>query len=201
MRLFFAIELPDAVCGALAGLMQGLRREWGGTGWPGVSWVREPNLHVTVKFLGEVPDADVPSLVEVMKQVPTTGPLRLRVGAAELLPPRGPVRVIAAGLAGDLPRLTQLHGAVEDACHAAGFPREGRAYRPHVTLARARKPLPGTARAKLIELLSAGPPGPEVDVTQLTLMQSKLQSGGSEYTPVAHFPLGDPGQEATGAAG
>ena len=72
----------------------------------------------------------------------------------DCLPPRGPVRVIAAGVGGDLPALGAIHAAIEEACHPLGFRREQRSFRPHVTLARAKPFGPKWPRESLNEGLS-----------------------------------------------
>jgi 2'-5' RNA ligase len=186
MRLFTAIELPGPVREHLQRVRAELLKA--GDFADAVSWVKAENLHVTLKFLGEVPDVGVRELVDELAKVPV-GPMRLAADEMVVFPKRGPVRVIATGFGGDVGRLAQLFADVEDACAAAGFEREGRAYTPHATLGRAR---PGRGGADLRRIRDATArhlfPGPEFTADGFVLMQSQLNPKGAIYTPAAHFP-------------
>jgi RNA 2',3'-cyclic 3'-phosphodiesterase len=191
MRLFLAIELPDPVRQHLADLTKDRRLEnhvtsaWGDD-FP-ISVTIPQNLHVTLKFLGEVDESAVGPLREALARVETAPPARVFVAHAELLPPRGPVRVVSVGLDGDVGRVAQLQRDVEAACAEHGFPAERRAYLPHVTLARARSPLPPDVRDGLQAYLDRLLPGPPFDVNGFALFESKLGAGPPRYTPVARF--------------
>jgi 2'-5' RNA ligase len=97
--------------------------------------------------------------------------------------------VIAAAMAGDVERLGELYAKIEDAGHAAGFPREGRAYRPHATLARARMAMPASNRNRMTEATRGHWPGPAMTATEFVLMHSQLHPQGSRYTPLARFKI------------
>lgn len=196
MRLFLAIELPEPARERLSELSREWRRNWGerllGPGrfpYPQCSWVRERNLHLTLKFLGEVEGSRVPELCDLLRTIELPGLLSLTPDHIECLPRRGPIRVIAAGLSGDLPQLKQFHAALDAACGKIGFPPEGREYRPHITLARARSPLPDI-RARLAELAARGLPAPTITAHEFVLMESRLHRDAAEYVPLARFPLG-----------
>jgi RNA 2',3'-cyclic 3'-phosphodiesterase len=200
MRLFTAIELPAPVRNHLAGLAREWAENWGeelpglsNGEYPRASWVRPENLHVTLKFLGEVPEPDVPRVCEALSDCASPRPMRLNVDYIECLPPRGPVRVIAAGVGGDVGRLILLHREIEDACGRIGFAPESREYRPHITLARAKVPLPRHVRESLSAAGGRHVPGPAFDVRESVLMESRLRPQGAEYLPVARFPLGTAG--------
>lgn len=188
MRLFVALELPDSQRHLLSGL--GRRADWFGLEAGNLGWVRAENLHVTLKFLGEVPDGQVPAVCDALKGVAVPGPLRLNVQGVTFFPPRGPIRVFVAEVGGpDMQPLCALQAAVEHALEAVGFPREGRPFRPHVTLARARRErrVPAVARKLVAEHpLPAGEP---FDVDAFVLMRSELKPMGAIYTPAARFPL------------
>jgi 2'-5' RNA ligase len=196
MRLFTAIELPASVRNHLAGLARAWAENWNEellglshNEYPRVSWVRPENLHVTLKFLGEVPEPDVPRVCEALSDCAFSEPMRLNVDHIECLPPRGPVRVIAAGVGGDVGRLILLHREIEDACGKIGFAPESREYRPHITLARAKVPLPRHVRESLSAAGGRHVPVPAFDVREFVLMESRLRPQGAEYLPVARFPL------------
>ena len=192
MRLFLAIELPDDVRQHLA--------TWGPSHVPDVrtylkqrqinarlSVTPPQNLHVTLKFLGEVEESAVKPLCDALGSVPAEPASPVRAGHLELLPQRGPVRVVAAGLDGDVGRLERLYRAVEDVCEGERFTPERRRYLPHVTLARARDPLPGERRDRFMELLNRGFPGPSFEVRGFTLFESRLGAGPPHYIPLARF--------------
>src|SRR4051812_34186986 len=108
MRMFVAIELSDAGRAHLANLSARAHALM-----PGCSWVRPENLHVTMKFLGEVPEPRVGEICTALGGVTARGPIPLRASHAEYFPPRNPVRVIAAGLTGDVERLRTVHHEIE----------------------------------------------------------------------------------------
>jgi 2'-5' RNA ligase len=192
MRLFLAIELPDDVRAHLSGWCdQGVslfnryleRRQIGAR----LAGVPPANLHVTLKFLGQVDESAVPELCQALGGVDAGRAAPLRAGHAELLPPRGPVRVVAAGLDGDVGRLARLHREVEEACAACGVPPERRAFLPHITLARAREPVPRERRERLTESLEPYFPGPNFAAEGFTLFESRLGGGPPTYVPLARF--------------
>jgi 2'-5' RNA ligase len=193
MRLFTAIELPDAVREHLARLI--IRKDaqesaivsWGRD--YRVSRTRRENLHVTLKFLGEVDQAAVPPLCDTLGAITAQRSEEVWVGHAELLPPRGPVRVVAAGLDGDVGRLELLFRDVEARCEEQGFPRERRTYRPHITMQRCKDPLPTQMRDVLAENYALLLPGPRFRVESFALFESKLHPDAPEYIRLAHFPL------------
>jgi 2'-5' RNA ligase len=194
MRLFLAIELSEPVRRVIAELSREWRENWNeellgiGTSCPPASWVRAENLHITLKFLGETPDTQIPRICDALKTT-STHPIRLLPDRIECFPVRGPVRVIGVGLGGELERVNELFQDVEQACEPLGFALERRAYRPHITLARIRSFLPSHARRTLMEAGAKHLPGPEFVVNQFVLMQSQLNPKGARYTALARFPL------------
>src|SRR5437016_9832715 len=123
MRLFTAIQLSKETRDHLAGMK---------TRWcalpddaPKCSWVRPENLHVTLRFFGEVPDADVPAICSALAKLQVPGPIRLEPDRIECFPPRGPIRTICVGLSGDLDRVQKLYRGVEECAVMNGFQAEG----------------------------------------------------------------------------
>ena len=184
MRLFLAIELPSDVRDHLGRVQEALKPVASKA-----SWTRVENLHLTLKFLGEVSDADAAQVCEKLKCVAVGAPIELCAAGIECFPLRGPVRVIGAAMTGDVERLGELHAQIEEACAASGFAREPRAYRPHATLARARVPMPGSSRDRMSERTRQLWPGPRMEATEFVLMHSQLHPKGSRYTPVARFGI------------
>jgi 2'-5' RNA ligase len=147
-----------------------------------VGWVADANLHVTVKFLGQIDEAWVPAVAEAL------GAVAARVAAFEMavrglgaFPSPARPRVVWAGLEGAEP-LAALAGEVDGALAALGIPREARAFAAHVTLGRAREPRRNVA---LAEALARPVEFGRLPVTRLSLMRSELQPGGSRYTELA----------------
>src|SRR5688572_9193777 len=178
MRLFAAIELPDQIRRQLVGISRDWQERWGeeilglsNDEYPHASWVQPGNLHVTLKFFGEVQESEVPVLCGALSSIAGPGRVRLQADRVECLPPRGPVRVVAVGIGGDAGALRQLHAAVERGCEPAGFPAERREYHPHITLARAKTPLPRYARDNLVKAGCRRLPTGEFDVTEFVLME------------------------------
>ena len=179
MRLFVALELPDAVKQHLSGLPR--------TDSYAIKHTPAENLHVTLKFLGEVEVAAAEGLSDALRRVKVEPPAEVWAGHPVILPPRGPVRVISVGLDGDVARVVELQALVESVCAVHGFPPEGRRYLPHITLARARQPLPGSNRQRLADLLSGHLPAPTFRPHGFTLMQSHLGGPAPKYVPLVRF--------------
>jgi len=185
MRMFLAIELPAAVREQLAQLQSHLSSRI-----EKASFTRPENLHITLKFLGEVRDRDVEPLVESLLQVRSPSPITLSATEAGCFPKRGPVRIIAAMFSGDEKALAGVHAAIEQRCRYLGFEREQRKYTPHATLARARPILPASVRELVSEVSKHGPREP-FEVREFVLMQSTLKPTGAEYTVAARLTLLD----------
>jgi 2'-5' RNA ligase len=184
MRLFTAIELPEPVRRHLADVQARLKR----LTLPPVSWTKETNLHVTLKFLGEVTDDRLPELCAALAPLEFGAPaLELRAEALDVFPSRGSIRVIHGRIDGDVERLIDLHRSIEGQCASLGFPREDRRYRPHVTMGRPRAPLRG-AWDRLQEATDDSWPGPPFEVATFSLVHSRLNPAGAVYTTVATFP-------------
>ena len=179
MRLFLALELPDAVKQHLAGLPRSDSR--------GIKHTPQENLHVTLRFLGEVEALAAERLSESLRRVTIKAPAEVWAGHAVILPPRGPVRVMSVGLDGDVARVVELQSTVEAVCAEHGFRPEGREYLPHITLARARQPLPSSNRQRLVELLNGHLPTLTFRTRGFTLMESRLGGPAPTYVPLARF--------------
>lgn len=91
MRLFIAIELPQHIRLYLIRMQEALRPVFGG------KWTRPAQLHITLKFLGETPDAQLPDLIGVLSEVELDTEILLQSKGVLYLPPHGPVRIVAAG--------------------------------------------------------------------------------------------------------
>jgi 2'-5' RNA ligase len=133
VRLFLAINLESGIRRAILDATAPLR-----TAAPTLNWVDDSRLHLTLKFLGEQPADVVARLNDALDDV-SKRHRRFSIGVREIgaFPNFRRARVVWMGVERD-PRLELLHHDVEVACEALGFEVEGRAFRPHLTLARVR---------------------------------------------------------------
>ena len=184
MRLFLAIELPPEVREHLRSVQEVLQPHL-----ERASMTRDHALHLTLKFLGETDPSQLEAIRESLSAV-SGGPMDLQAVHAECFPERGAVRIVAAGFGGDVKRLKAVHDAVEQRGVYLGFRREDRAFRPHVTLARARPVLPPAVRKLVGDLTTPLWPGPTFTCGAFALFQSRLTPQGSQYTKLHEFPLG-----------
>jgi 2'-5' RNA ligase len=132
VRLFLAIELPDDVRSHLLVARQRLE-----TGLPKIAYTKPQNLHLTLKFLGEVEKKRLDPIVESLAKI-SIQRMELHATGIDCFPARGPIRIVTAAMDGTLPPLRALVENIEQRCKFLGFEREQRAYKPHVTLGRAR---------------------------------------------------------------
>ncbi len=155
-------------------------------------WVAPGRVHVTVRFIGEVPPETFDAVFEALaRPVGTTGALDLVLQGLGAFPSLRRPRVLWVGLAGDVAALAGAAREVNERLEGLGLPGEARPFRPHVTLARAKGPsgMEGLEQA----LRALGPyQGPGFRVTRLTLYESRLKPGGPEYLPRRSIPLGGP---------
>lgn len=185
MRLFLAINFPGAVRDAIAAAARPLREAA-----PALRWVSADRIHLTVRFLGEQPIDRVPVIREATDLATARhGDAPLSLGGLGAFPNFRRARVVWLGVAAH-PRLELLHHDVEAACVALGFEPEGRAFRPHVTLARVPEHAPEEQLRALHRLARSFPFEETVDVTSVDLMSSELSPEGPRYRLLHASPLG-----------
>lgn len=184
MRLFVAVDPPEPLRSALGAEIEGLRRLA-----PGAKWVRPESIHVTLAFLGATDDEKVPAISQALERVGRAHrPLVLEARGGGAFGGKRKPRVLWVGLEGDLEPLAMLQKAVEEALVPLGYQPEERAFRPHLTLARARDPRGDPALAPCAEELQTASLG-SFPVEELILYRSDLSPKGAVYTPVARAPL------------
>lgn len=174
--------LPDDVRQRLATAVEGLRPHA-----TDVAWVAPANLHVTLKFLGQVDEARVLAFAEALTGA-AAGHRAFDVvvrGLGAFPSPTRP-RVLWAGLDGDAGRLAALAESVDAACGGLGVPRETRAFAAHVTLGRVREP---RRQPTLADALARGGEFGRVGVGRVALMRSELSPRGARYSELALCPL------------
>jgi RNA 2',3'-cyclic 3'-phosphodiesterase len=180
MRLFIALELPEAVRAELAATQARLRA---GTPPPPLRWADPAGFHLTLQFLGEAPASLVAPLAEALAALPAP-PLSLRLDGLGAFPNLRRPQVVWVGVAGDTAALAALRAEVLAATAPLGFGVEARDFRPHLTLGRAQR----TAHPLRLEALGtaierAAPPAPlSWPGGRPILFQSTLGAGGAVYT-------------------
>jgi 2'-5' RNA ligase len=186
IRAFLAIDVPDSLRPHLALVQEELKKSEAD-----VRWVKVGNIHLTMKFFGNLPDEEVDPITRAAREVAAKqAPFELQVTAAGAFPsPRSP-RVVWLGLGGDLVPLAQLYHRLEKAFAVLGYLPEGRPFNPHLTLGRVKSP---ANRHRLAQLLDRMPPltWPPFQVNEIILFKSTLTPQGSIYTALQVMPLGN----------
>ena len=188
VRVFVAIELPEAARQHIAHLIDTLRT----MRIHGLRWVRAEGVHLTLKFLGNVSEERLDSIAAAMEQAAEhVAPFSLHIQDAGAFPNMGSPRVLWAGVHGEVEPLLQLQARLEETLAVRGFPAETRPFSPHLTLARVRGRLSPTELQQLGEAmaLARGITGADVPVRWLSLMESTLTPLGAVYARRAQISL------------
>ncbi len=183
MRCFIAIRFPDEVNRELGRQIHYLA----GTD-AAVRWVKAENLHVTLKFLGDVQDDEVQDVHRALSQV-SCPPMSLSICGLGCFPPKGRPRVVWAGLEGDVDRLVALAGHIEQQVAPLGYPPEQRGFRAHVTIGRVKGKRHMDALMLAIERRTQQLRTPSVEIDTFVLYQSELGGGGPRYCKISTYPL------------
>jgi 2'-5' RNA ligase len=188
LRAFIALNLPDADRHQLHEAAQPIREAAGaGVG----SWVAPSNLHLTLKFLGEIDVARAGTVADGLRRIATAHrPVTLQFEGAGVFPNLRTPRIVWMGVAPDA-RLELLYHDVERACDALGFAVEGRAFRPHITFGRLKARPDASGRRALETAVRELSVARRIVVETVDLMASTLGSGGSTYTVLTAAPLGE----------
>ncbi len=185
IRTFVALDLDTPIRRAIADAAEGLPTDGGK-----VRWVEPQNLHVTLKFLGDVPDADVVNVCRAVEAVAgRLDPLTFDVVSLECTPDRGPVKMIWAGVRDPDGKLAKAFGELEAAMEVLGFDVERRAFRPHLTVGRVRYcPNPAALRQATARL--GDKEFGTQDADDMVVYSSQLTKEGPVYAAMAHCRLG-----------
>lgn len=175
-RIFIALRPPAAMREALRATMHGV---------PGARWQTDEQLHLTLRFVGEVDRHGVDDIAAALAHVHCPR-LMLRVDGVGAFGRDGHPHSLWAGVVPD-PDLLRLHRAIDRALVRIGLPPEGRAFRPHITVARlSRSAGPADGWLEAHAALRLGP----APFEHLHLQESVLGHGGSVYTILERYPLG-----------
>jgi 2'-5' RNA ligase len=178
LRLFVAIDPPDAVRDALGALARPIR---------GVAWTSPEQFHLTLRFIGDTPASRLPEIERALAAVEVES-FTLPVECAGSFPPDRPARVLWVGTGGGHPRLFQLRQKIDDGLLALGLPLDVRTFQPHFTLARCGRETPPAESARFVRN-HAQFQAPVFRVDAFTLYRSDLRPHGAVHTPLLHVPL------------
>jgi 2'-5' RNA ligase len=187
VRAFVACEVPADVQRTIGDIIAKL----GETSSDAVRWVRPEGVHVTLKFLGEVPQKKLPAIKMALQEaVVRHSPFNLELSNIGTFGGREGLRLMWVGIAGDVLRLEAMVRDVNLALSVVGFEPERRPFRPHLTLGRVRDTVPTRRRAEIeVDVGRVAVPEVEWRTSQITLMKSRLTTRGAEYDVISTFPL------------
>ena len=180
MRLFVALEIPSAVREKLAALIEALRAVS-----PQTRWVRPENLHVTLKFIGEVPEEKLAGIRAALAGIRSDQPCTLDFRGLGFFPNEKQPRVLWVGVEAS-PNLKTLAADIELAMEPLGIPREQRPFSPHLTLSRFERTRPLEKLRAAIQENAARDFG-SLRTSKFHLIESKLKPSGAEYTTLESF--------------
>lgn len=176
LRLFVGLSILQNIATRLAAL---------GGGIPGARWIEPENMHVTLRFIGEVNEAEAEDIDQELARL-VARPFHFEISGVDTFGQGRKAQALFAGVTLP-PDLELLQGRVEAAVCRAGQPRETRKFKPHVTLARLKN-APADRIQAFIEgnnLLREGP----ITADHFILYESRMSKGGSVYFPLAEYSL------------
>ena len=185
-RLFFALNINDETRGRIVSAIDRLRAA------PGrVKWTKAKNLHVTMNFVGDVPDKRIAELCDLAKKTVADwasdrDELNFTVGPLICFPPGKRAKMIWAPITEGGEVMASLNAAMNQALAEGGWPNESRPFTGHVTVARIKD---GDLRQPVASF--DGDDMGAVTATELTLYASDLTRTGPIYSALAGFPFAD----------
>jgi 2'-5' RNA ligase len=190
MRMFVAVLPPLEVLEDLAEFVEPRRQRD-----DPLRWSAQEQWHLTLAFLPAVADRDLDELVERLADVAGRREgFELRLQGAGSFPNPAQGKVLWTGVTGDTEPLERLSASSRSAAVRAGVEVDGSKFRPHVTLARANRPVEMTRWLRVFDLYA----GPSWQVEEIALVQSQLGQGRPQYRVHETFPLGVGAREDAG---
>lgn len=198
MRLFIALDIDDCVRERIGRFVEGV------SGFaPDARWVRTESLHVTLKFIGEQPEPMLEEIKRILETVSASA-IEIQFRGYGFFPTANAARVFWVGIEPGS-QLAALAAGIDERTAGIGIPREGRAFSPHLTLARGsargtrgsgspgwhKGDSPNRTFQRLQEKLAAlaAPGFGTMTAREFFLYQSRLSPKGSTYTKLARFTL------------
>ena len=184
MRAFIAIELSEEIRNALFQIQSHLK--YSGAD---VKWVEKDNIHLTLKFLGEISEAKVKEISDILDGIgKETGPFEITLKDIGAFPKIDYPRVIWVGLDKGVKESAELAVKVDEALSKIGFQKESRPFAAHLTIGRVRSPKNKEALKEKVESCQLPPAKPQL-ISSVILFQSKLTPKGPIYTKLHESQL------------
>ncbi|HWC13382.1 MAG TPA: RNA 2',3'-cyclic phosphodiesterase [Actinomycetota bacterium] len=182
IRLFVAARIPSDRLDAVAALVEDLRDKLSNA-----RWTPPANQHLTLKFLGSTPVDRLGAIEKVCTMVASShAPARMSLTDLGAFPSRTRIRVLWIGVDDPAGLLAAVAGDLDRSFESLGFPSEGRAYQPHLTLARFKMPIPLKSGFPSVDTTGIEP----FDVNEIVLYRSHVSPKGARYEVLCAFPLG-----------
>lgn len=178
IRSFLAFKLPPDIKREVQLILEDVRRSD-----LNAKWVKVDNIHLTVVFMGDIREEDVPAIREEIKGASLgSGPFNISLKGMGVFPNARRPRVLWLGLDGEIERISSLRDRLQEQLQPFGIKKEKRPFRPHLTLGRFRKPGRGGSRLGDIISQYKDLEGPICPLEELILFKSELRSQGAIYT-------------------
>ncbi len=185
MRCFIAIELPEAVKSALSGIEEELKKSKAD-----VRWVKPDNIHLTLKFFGNIEEKNTEKIIEIMENICNQyAPFTIEIKGMGTFPNIKSPRVLWVGIEGN-DTLKTLQEEIENKMESIGFEREDRAFTAHLTLGRFRTSIEKEGLLKAVKLHEKDTFVGSINVQSLSLIRSDLHPEGARYTKIIDISLG-----------
>jgi RNA 2',3'-cyclic 3'-phosphodiesterase len=182
MRIFMAIEFPEEIKEIIIQRINLFKKLH-----PQFKWIKRPALHLTLKFIGELPDTIIPGIYNQLKEAFLhTDPFNLASGPLGFFPSAKRARVFFLDLKKSDP-LEICYQIIENRLELIGIEKDKRAFHPHITLARIKNFNLTSEQSQALQ--SQSMPQIIINVNEIILMQSELSASGARYTPVQRFSL------------
>ncbi len=184
IRCFVAVEMPESIQDLLTEIQEAFRPKI-----ERASWTRPRNIHLTLKFLGEVENNSVNQIdVSLHRTAGQQKPFSIEIGGVGAFPNLVQPRVLWVGIKRGTIQLSTLASTIDDELVKLGFPNENR-FHPHLTLARLKNQVNLSTYSKLFKKFETIE-GALLTVDKITLVKSELRPSGAVYTPIQNYQLG-----------
>ena len=184
IRCFVAIEIPEPIQKRLAQIQEKFRQQI-----QKASWVKPGNLHLTLKFLGDVDPVDLESIGAAIKSEGSChSSFALHIGGVGAFPNLARPRVIWTGVKVGKEHVCNLAAGIDLALSRCGFPSDTKRFNPHLTIARVKGRMdlrPYALQYRQYDHIN----GAEMTVDTISLIQSQLHPQGAIYSTLQSYPL------------
>jgi RNA 2',3'-cyclic 3'-phosphodiesterase len=185
IRSFLAFELPSQIREVLIDLFGKAKKTS-----LDVRWVRPEGIHLTVIFMGDVREEDIPAMAEFIGTVCSGyGPFTVALQGMGCFPNSRNPRVLWLGVEGSLERMSRFQNELQRGLAPFGIREEKRDFRPHLTLGRFKRPLKTAGGLEKLLAEHRGLTSPVCSLNELILFRSDLRPGGAVYTKMRSWLL------------